>query len=80
MAVSMVALLLLGGLAQAMQSRGGKCARMAPIVVLSLLMLLSVCFMVTISSSLTTDDWREALATGEAPRAVATDGEVEDAQ
>ena len=70
LAISMCALLCLGGLAQYMQSRGGKLARAAPVIVLSLLLLISASGMLVLSGSLSSSsDWRAALVTGEAPEA-----------
>ena len=54
-------LLLLGGLAQYMQSLGGKTAKAAPFIVLSILLLISIGGMAALSGSLTTSEWREAL-------------------
>ncbi len=60
LAISMAALLFLGMCAQFMQSRGGRIARLAPVFVLSLLMLISIGGMVALSGSLSATDWQEA--------------------
>ena len=68
--ISMVALLMLGGLAQYMQSRGGRIARAAPSVILALLLLVSVGGMIALGGALASvGEWREALATGDTPSA-----------
>ena len=66
LAISMCALLCLGGLAQYLQSRGGKLARAAPLIVLFLLLLISVSGMIFLGGSLSsTTEFRPALETGD---------------
>ena len=59
--VIMFSFLALGGLAQFMQSQGGRIARATPVIVLGLLMLMSLAGMVVLSSSLSSEpNWRPA--------------------
>ena len=57
LAISMFSLLALGLLAQFLQSRGGKVARYAPVIVLGLLLIISVLGMLTLSSMLDATEW-----------------------
>ena len=66
----MTALLVLGAVAQCMQSKGGAVAKAAPLVVLSLLLIISIGGMAALSGSLSANDWREAISTGQVPRSV----------
>ena len=61
LAVSMFALLALGGLAQFLQTRGGRAARAAPVVVLALLLIVSVAGMVALGGALSASDMRQLM-------------------
>jgi hypothetical protein len=58
LAISMLSLLALGALAQFMQTRGGSVARAAPVVILSLLLMVSAGGMLAIGGTLS--DLRQA--------------------
>ena len=60
LAISMFTLLGIGFCAQQMQQCGGRAARMMPVMILAALLLISVCGMVLLSSSLTTPEWAAA--------------------
>lgn len=70
LAISMFSLLGLGLVAQGMRQCGGRCARMAPVVVLALLLLVSLVSLSAMSSMLSSQpDWEVAAGSDEAGRA-----------
>ena len=75
--ISMTALLALGGLAQFMQSRGGKLQKYAPVIVLTLLLLLSIGSIAVLSNMLSTSlgELVEAPSSFEAPEPIAANSD-----
>ena len=74
---SRACILALGGLAQFMQSRGGKLQKYAPVIVLTLLLLLSIGSIAVLSNMLSTSlgGLVEAPSSFEAPEPIAANSD-----